>query len=301
MNNMLPKEVIMADPKDIPGLMHQLPMTQIYDPNINPLHANVIQLDGAKFLYINIDGQSQTMIGPNSPILDHMLRQHNPHYFAVADIRKNIPKHIFGYTRITYKTGNPDYNSIGGIAIFKKNNIKTKVQVIKIDAISDLIWIRINNQMIAVGYSRPNGSSNKLLIKKFFNTLNNDIDNYKNYCGKKTEVFIVGDLNARMGITTGDKIKNSQSAQLLRGLLNKHNLKIANAAYQFGIPTYTKSNGTSIIDVAICNNPKEQLSDFLVDTSAIFRAHRPILMQMQNSAATITEINPVYSLSLIHI
>ena len=76
MNNMLPKEVIMADPKDIPGLMHQLPMTQIYDPNINPLHANVIQLDGAKFLYINIDGQSQTMIGPNSPILDHMLRQH---------------------------------------------------------------------------------------------------------------------------------------------------------------------------------------------------------------------------------
>lgn len=58
MNVILPKQVLNLGGKNLEEIVHQYPLTQVYDPNISPFHSNVVRVNGLSVLYLNIDGKT---------------------------------------------------------------------------------------------------------------------------------------------------------------------------------------------------------------------------------------------------
>ena len=300
LNKVLPSGVKPVEDHLISQLIHKYPFTQVYDPEISPLYSSIIDVeDDLKMLFINIDGGTRRVINDYHPLMVHLIRKHKAHIMAFVDTRGTTPKPIAGYRMLIQKRGDPSNNHIGGIIIYIKQNLFTAVKVHRVCPLTNIVWIQYGHKFIAVGYNRPYKRENLDRINQFYRSLNQCIYDLRKQNGGNTEIFIIGDLNARLGIMTGDKVTGSNiNRQKLLKLLQEHDLEIANTTYTYGEKTFSYASGTgsSIIDYVLCADPSVQLEDMVVDDNAIFKAHRPIMIKIKDSPAQITEITKVFSI-----
>ncbi len=137
-----------------------------------------------------------------------------------------------GYDLVGFKkpiTGNENFGRYGGIIVYKRrnnlNNITTKHKVHG----HDTIWLEIeqdNNKpiMLSVSYARYYRSDKKERSRNFFNALDKWTNHFRKDC---SELYSIGDFNARLGNLTYDRNTNAHNGHM-RNYINKNGMTIAN-------------------------------------------------------------------------
>eukprot|EP01083_Nonionella_stella_P178659 631785_1 len=248
---------------------------QVYHPKIAPFKTQTIRHHNLKICYLNIDGNAKKKKAPER---NNTIPGYEPYHFSAAQENNNK-------------------RSIGGIMIFTRLELKAPMIITKDYNDCDLVWMRMNNTMYAIGYCRPgNKQYNIKRIDSFFNHLDEDIQEYKDRNNVKN-IVLIGDFNARCGNQTGDKKLNSNGKDLI-ALLQKHELKILNNKYNYGTPTFTTSkNGTSCIDFGLTNKNNDDIT-LQIDTHPLFYAHRPLIITQKIDADLVTiDIVPTMTFS----
>ena len=295
-NNLVPKAVAPVQEIDVSDQMWKYPMAQIYDPTISPLLGHVTEINKFKIIYLNVDGRGKKIINNNHSCLRRLLRRKKPAIMAFADVRcQQVAPKVTGHDILHYLK--PQQN-IGGIVIYVKKKLETKVALCKVNPNSDLVWIEYKKTRVTFAYCRPCQTNIPTKrINRFFNHLEDDIREARI---DNKNVQIIGDLNARMGILTGDKIVSiTPNARRLQRILNKYKMKIANEIFEHGNPTFSQPSGagSSSIDLVVGYDPKGRMADLEIDQHLMFKSHRPILLTMKTEAAELKAIRPIYSLS----
>ena len=281
-----------------PFLQKYIPHQQVYNPTIS-------RIGKLKILFLNIDGGAAHKLSQNKLYIQHILRKHNAHIMAFVDTRhKRRPTFkIPGYTLIAHKICT---EKVGGILVFKLNTLKDKFSVLTICK-SNMIMIKHKShayqhkRILIFGYCRPYNKYNVNNINLFFDELKLLSAEAKKQDIEK--VYICGDFNARLGKETGDNnITYNLNARSLKEFKAKHKFKVANAIFTKGQSTFrTTNNGASIIDYAMCHNPNEEIDEFSIDHHLIYRAHKPIVMTLNESGASIGDAERIFNFNSFNI
>ena len=283
------KDVPHLDISKIPNLIQKFPFLQFFAPHIQPFISSIFKIKKLKIAFMNINGNARTKINHDHPYLHQLLYTHNPDILIFIDTRvKNIPNwKLNGFKLIAYKppTSTDDY--IGGILIYRKYNISNKIKIIQKTHSYNTIWISISTNnyeakpiYLSVNYIRPMKATNIPRNTKYFKNLINDTNKYKSQC---SEMYIVGDFNARLPTITDDRVTNAHS-NLMLNFLDKTNVKIANPFWAPNVLTClakTKNGGGSIIDYVTTDN-LTNISDLRIDPHPIFTDHRPVIFTLNN-------------------
>eukprot|EP01083_Nonionella_stella_P200486 734125_1 len=261
----IPSAGTTLDNDTIAQTIQNYPAFQVYHPKIAPFKTQTIRHHNLKICYLNIDGNAKKKKAPER---NNTIPGYEPYHFSAAQENNNK-------------------RSIGGIMIFTRLELKAPMIITKDYNDCDLVWMRLNNTMYAIGYCRPGDKQYNInRIDSFFNHLDEDIQEYKDKNNVKN-IVLIGDFNARCGNQTGDKKLNSNGKDLI-ALLQKHELKILNNKYNYGTPTFTTSkNGTSCIDFGLTNKDNDDIT-LQIDTHPLFYAHRPLIITQKIDADLVT-------------
>ncbi|MCP5015070.1 MAG: hypothetical protein GY938_07260, partial [Ketobacter sp.] len=195
---------------------------------------------------------------------------------------------------------------IGGILVYRNNKLtKDSVKTFDKGIGYDSIWLSIPKPnmkpiYISINYIRPFHKETLNKTKKIFNNLQQKVIHYKNKC---SDMYVIGDFNARIGHLSGDVHKHTKRpnfngyTKLMQRFLINSALSVANGQWTNGIPTSlgTKHlNQGSIVDYVLDNNPAN-INDMKVDIHPIFYDHRPIILSIKGADCTYTAANSHYS------
>ena len=107
----------------------------------------------------------------------------------------------------------------------------------------------------------------------------------------------MGDFNARLGIITDDNTENNNGTKFLN-YINKYKMDILNNLYTPGVRTFwdNKNKGSSsIIDYAVCDNTKKLINNFKIETNALYKSHKPLILHTKDIPMEIIEKDKIYS------
>ena len=307
MNKLFDKQIPLVEENDIAIKSHFYPFLQTLNSSVKPSVPIDIKKHKLKILVYNLDGGVTTKLQNNHPIINRIIKTHYPHIMAFLDVRhSSLPKiDIPGYSLVTYAPGDPKtYHHVGGILVYKRNDVMTKISVEYKSDVADLIVLkntateRVNTYLL-IGYCRPYKASNMYIIRPFWSEMNKQIEHIRN-TDSGANIIISGDLNAKLGVLTHDKHTSyNYNGNSLRSLINTFNLRLANVKYQPGVPTFYmhgKAKSSSIIDMTLSNKLYRNISNFQIDHSRVFKTHKQIITTLNTSDICINDMDPIYAI-----
>ena len=289
---------------DLESLVLKYPFLQMYDPNIKPIISTKITIKNMKIGFLNINGNAKYKINLIHPYMQQLIIQHRLDIIILIDTRKsNKPEwKLPGYKLAAHKSPIQNNNDckIGGILVYYKSNLKTKIELIQKTVGFNTIWLSLKNTKtnnityLAANYVRPFDLDNYERSTVFFDTLEKDIMKFKNKCHN---IIVVGDFNARLGEVTNDFNKETYKPMYndhsfpMTCLLQTTGLIIANPAHAPGILTClskdTQHKGGSIIDF-VMTNKLNNIETLKIDTNPVFQDHRPVIFTLRNIKCSVT-------------
>ncbi len=137
--------------EDLPKNIQTFPFLQYFTPEISPLTANIISLHKLKIAFLNIQGSARDKITHNHPWIHQIISKHKPDIIALVDTGLFRPPtwKLNGFKFTAFKaaiqTSSTNKKLIGGILIYRKHNLSSKINIIHKEYVLNSIWISIEN------------------------------------------------------------------------------------------------------------------------------------------------------------
>ncbi len=288
---------------NIPNILSKYPFLQLYAPSKEPALTTKIKCKNITIAFHNIDGSAKRKTHITHPYVQNLIFRHKVDMMALIDTRltKRPSWVVPGYKLIAFKAPQNKKDGakiIGGILVYAKYNLKNKIDIVNKTRAYDTIWLSLEvpNQQkrtyVAINYVRPRNKDNVARNEKFFNLLEDDINQFKN---DSHNMFIMGDFNARMGAQSGDHNTNSHYKYMDK-LIRKTGVMVANPQHATGYLTCVKNGGGSIVDLVL-TDALNDIEKMTVDCSPIYNDHRPVVMSLRNTLCRVEYSDTHYMLS----
>ena len=217
----------------------------------------IVKKDTLKIVHANIGGGLNEKLRPDHDFYIRIVDGESPDVLILSETMlesgKSPPK-IAGfdsYNKGSTRTFNVGRGS-GGLAIYVREELSTKICKVKTSKLQNLIWLRIDNVpkpiFLCASYVRPiylekHTQENR---REFLEELDKQVKEFQ----KKGEVIVMGDLNSRHK-QFGDR-ENFPGGKLLKNSWTGSKLRCLNNIYQPGKITChnTMTEGESLVDLA---------------------------------------------------
>ena len=210
---------------------------------------------------------------------------------------------IVGKTNIKIKGYNEKIlrnrvSSGGGILIAKRNESKINMLAIKIHEEHEQMWIKLNNNIIAVVYGLIETRVDIKVIEDWYFELEKQYSTVQDQ-----NVIIIGDINAHVGNDylgiTGNHEGMNKSGERARSFMERRDLTlINNTSICNGKWTREDPSGSkSILDLVITNRTMtEQVQKMVIDED-----HKYKMSRKKKKGKTVTEIKSDHNTILVEI
>ena len=194
-----------------------------------------------------------------SPIMQDYIKNNDPDIITLVETKiknTNSLPNLASYFKFSKGANIQNSHPSGGIVFYFHERLKRSIQRLKICKKHNIMWIKISNPhgrdlVISTIYCRNAEQKYEEEISEFYEQLTQDTLKYT----ANSDVLILGDFNARLGLLTGDHAENSNKEEFLAFL---HTTKMSNLNLLHIKGEYTYQDdcrgGKSIIDYGIFNS-----------------------------------------------